>query len=217
MKSIRSMVMATVLGVGLIPLDIGFIHATSAFTRHLETLGESYMTLVYLNLVIIVFLGSYALITLKNKSLVHPWEKYPQGKFDLNKVHARPVAQGSAVHVGQMIDATFVEIPGLCNFNFSSSSKVKRGDDERTSQTVRIVRPGASEDINEVSMIKRNRNNSLEKTTQIKTDITLAAWQEKSAQSELRQKDVDACWIRKNRENYNYSEPLSQGNSASSL
>ena len=42
----------------------------------------------------------------------------------------------------------------------SSSSKVKRGDDERAPQTLRIVRPGASEDINEVSLIKWNWNNT---------------------------------------------------------
>ena len=130
------------------------------------------MTLVYLNLVIIVFLGSYALITQKNGSLVHSWEKYPQGKFDLNKAHDQPAVQGYAVHVGQ-IDASFVGIPKL--------------------------------------------RDSLEKDTLNKADVTLAAWQEKSAQPELRQEDVDACWIRKSRESHNYGGSLSQSNNASSL
>ncbi len=160
MKSTRNTVMTTALGVGLIPLDIGFIHATSVFTWHLETLDESYMILVYLNLAIIVLLGSYALITQKNGSLVRPWEKHPQGKFDLNKAHYQPAMQGYAVHMGQ-IDASFVGIPKL--------------------------------------------RDSLEKATQIKTGVTPTAWQEKSAQSKLRQKDVDACWIRKSRESHNYS------------
>lgn len=97
MKSTRNTVMTTALGVGLIPLDIGFIHATSVFTWHLETLDESYMILVYLNLAIIVLLGSYALITQKNGSLVRPWEKHPQGKFNLNKAHYQPAMQCKAM------------------------------------------------------------------------------------------------------------------------
>jgi hypothetical protein len=49
----------------------------------------------------------------------------------------------------------------------NSSSKVKRGDDERTPQTVhpprglpsgRVVRQGASEDINKVSLMKWSWN-----------------------------------------------------------
>ncbi len=40
----------------------------------------------------------------------------------------------------------------------NSSSKVKQGDDERTPQTVRIVRQGESEDINKVSLMKWNWN-----------------------------------------------------------
>jgi len=42
----------------------------------------------------------------------------------------------------------------------NSSSKVKRGDDERTPQTVQLVRQGESEDINKVSLMKWNWNYS---------------------------------------------------------
>lgn len=151
MKSTRTIVMAAALSIGL-------IHATPAFAWHLETLGGFYMMLVYPNLVIIVFLGLYATVTSRNSRPVHPREKYPQGKFDLNKVHEQPAAQGCAARAGQMIDATFVEVPRL--------------------------------------------HNSREQDTQIRTGGTPTAWQEKSAQSRPRQKDMDACWIKKSRESY---------------
>ena len=139
-------------------LSVGLIHAIPAFAWHLKTVGESYMMLVYLSLVIIVFLGFYATIIPRNGRSVHPRGKHPQGKFDLNKVPDQPAAQGYAARAGQMIDATVVEVPRL--------------------------------------------RNSREKDAQIKAGITPTVWQEKSAQSKLHQKDVDAYWIKKRRESH---------------
>lgn len=108
MKSAHAIVMAVALSMGL-------IHATPAFAWHLETVGEPYMMLVYLNLVIIVLLGSCVAITPRNGRSVRPRGRHPQGKFDPNKIHDKPVAQGYAAHVGQMIDATVVEVSGFRN------------------------------------------------------------------------------------------------------
>ena len=151
MKSTRTLVMVAALSVGL-------IHAIPAFAWHLETLSGSYMMLVYLNLVIVVFLGFYVSITLKNGRSVHSREEHSQSMFDPNQIHDQPATQGYAARAGQIIDATFVEALGL--------------------------------------------RNSREKDAQIKAGITPTVWQEKSAQSKLHQKDVDAYWIKKGRESY---------------
>lgn len=108
MKSTRTIVMTTVLSVGL-------IHATPAFAWHLETTLGGYMMLAYLNLIIIVFLGLCVSIAPRDGSPVRPRGKYLQGKLDLDKIHDHPVAQGYAARVDQMIDATFVEAPRLRN------------------------------------------------------------------------------------------------------
>lgn len=108
MKSTRTIVMTTVLSVGL-------IHTTPAFAWHLDTTLGGYMMLAYLNLAIIVLLGFCVSITPRNERSVPPREKHPQGKFDLNKVHDQPAVQGYAARVGQMIDTTFIEAPRLRN------------------------------------------------------------------------------------------------------
>ncbi len=119
MKTTCTLIMAAALCVGL-------IHATPAFAWHLKTVGESYMMLVYLSLVIIVFLGFYATIIPRNGRSVHPKGKHLLGKFDPNKIHDKPVAQDCAAHVGQMIDATVVEVSGFRNSR-EKDAQVKTG------------------------------------------------------------------------------------------
>jgi len=86
------------------------------------------MMLVYLNLAIIVFLGFYVSITLRNGKPVRPRKKHSQGRFDLNKIPGQPVTQGHAAWVDPMIDATFVEVSGL-------HSSQERGTQTKTGVT----------------------------------------------------------------------------------
>jgi hypothetical protein len=119
MKSTRTLVMTVALSVGL-------VHASPAFAWHLETTLGGYMMLAYLNLVIIVFLGLCVSIAPRNRRPLRPRGKHLQGKLDLNKIHDQPAAQGYATRVGQMIDATFVEVPRLRNSR-EKDAQIKTG------------------------------------------------------------------------------------------
>ncbi|MCX7184200.1 MAG: hypothetical protein NTW90_02985 [Nitrosospira sp.] len=87
------------------------------------------MMLIYLNLVIIVFLGFYVSITQRNGKSVRPGKKHPQGRFDLNKIPGQLVTQGHAAWVDPiMVDATFVEVSRL-------HSSQERGTQTKTGVT----------------------------------------------------------------------------------
>jgi len=93
------------------------------------------MMLVYLNLAIIVFLGFYVSITLRNGKPVRSEKKHPQGRFDLDKIPDQPVTQGHVAWVEPvMIEATFVEVSGL------------HGDQERDTQTKTGATPTARQE-----------------------------------------------------------------------
>ncbi len=74
------------------------------------------------------------------------------------RFHEQLAMRGYVARAGQMIDATFVEVP--------------------------------------------RQRNTREENAQIKAGETPAGWQQPSRKAMLRQKDVDALWTKKNKENY---------------
>ena len=55
-------------------------------------------------------------------------------------------------------DSLPISSPKTIQVNSGSSSKVKQGGDERATKTVQVARPGVSEDANDVSLMKWERN-----------------------------------------------------------